>query len=82
MRGMQRPAVIGAGQWNTAELTSIMQNLTGPSIRADDPRVLHVLRNNVIEPPSFLIPKFSYPLFQTEQAKAVDKILKNKVREW
>ena len=87
IRSVMREMYAGGGDvrahtWchnKTAQLDTVMTNLTGAGTRADDPTLLRVLRRDVIDPPSLNLIKMSYPLFKTPQAEAVEKLTKGKV---
>ena len=61
-----------------AEKHKVLLNLNGPSIKADDSRLVSAISKYMIDYPRPYLSKFSYPLFETPQAKEVMKIL-NKV---
>ena len=61
-----------------AENHKVFNNLTGPHVKDNDPRLISAISKYMIDHPRPFIPKFSYPLFETTQAKEAMKIL-NKV---
>ena len=61
------------------EVKAKVQLLSGPNTKADNPELLAIIRDYFIDQPRPFMTKFSLPLFQTNQAKVVDEILKGKV---
>ena len=50
--------------------------LSVPQTKWDDPALIKLLRQEVLDPPRPYLPKHSYPLFKTPQAQTVDDIFK------
>ena len=62
------------------DIDVILTNITGKSTKSDDPRLLNVLRDYMIDPPSQKLYKISYPLVKTPQAETIEGILNKMVR--
>ena len=58
---------------------NIVSKLSSPQTKANDPRLISLIRDEFIDHPRPFLTKFSLPLFQTNQAKVVDIILNHKV---
>ena len=72
----------GVGQFFLKDFTKLpaLKRLTGPHVAWDDPNLIKLIREELIDTPRPTLSKISYPLFETPQAKAVDKILKKMVQ--
>ena len=62
------------------KIKDTMIKLSSPQTKPDDPKLISLIRDEFIDHPRPFLTKFSLPLFQTNQAKVVDDILKHKVR--
>ena len=58
-----------------AEKSKVLSDLTGPHVKDNDTRLVSAISKYMIDHPRPFIPKFSYPLFETPQAKEAMKIL-------
>ena len=60
-------------------MRSKLKTLVGPEVGADDPDLIRLIRRELIDDPRPFLTKLSLPLYQTPQAKVVDKVFKGKV---
>ena len=76
------PETEGIGQFFLKDFTKLpaVKTLTGPQVAWDDSDLITLIREELMDTRRPTLSKLSYPLFETPQAKAVDKILNEKVR--
>ena len=56
-----------------------MQELAGPNRAQDDPELIQFIKDEIIEERRPFVPKMSHLLYQTPQAKVIDKMFNKKV---